>query len=58
MYRFLAVVFPISSISLRTEKNTMLCVVCLWMLVMLFATPVFLAHGLIIKVTMVKRSAT
>ena len=66
--RFLAVVFPITSMTLRfrdplhspslikfnflfrTEMKTICCVVFLWILVMLFCSPAFMAHGLTIKV--------
>ena len=34
----------------RTEMKTIFCVVFLWILVMLFCSPAFMAHGLTIKV--------
>ncbi|ODM89179.1 Allatostatin-A receptor [Orchesella cincta] len=48
--RFLAVVYPISitSISIRTKRNTYLAIAVMWIIILLSCLPVFPAHGLII----------
>lgn len=43
--RFLAVVLPIDSMSIRTEHNTYWAVAILWSVILLCCVPVFLAHG-------------
>ncbi|XP_054730224.1 allatostatin-A receptor-like [Anastrepha obliqua] len=43
--RFLAVVHPVTSMSLRTEHNAMLAIVCAWVLIVTSAIPVALAHS-------------
>ncbi|XP_031618278.1 allatostatin-A receptor-like [Contarinia nasturtii] len=45
--RFLAVVFPISSRTLRNERNTLKAITILWLLILLTATPVIFAHGVV-----------
>lgn len=43
--RFLAVVYPIASRSLRTERNTIWAISVLWMLILTTAIPVIFTHG-------------
>lgn len=43
--RFLAVVYPIASRTIRTEKNTILAIIILWGWVLLMALPALLFHG-------------
>ncbi|XP_055909587.1 allatostatin-A receptor [Eupeodes corollae] len=43
--RFLAVVHPVTSMSLRTERNAMLAIFLAWILIVTTATPVALAHA-------------
>ncbi|XP_004529763.1 allatostatin-A receptor-like isoform X2 [Ceratitis capitata] len=43
--RFLAVVHPVTSMSLRTERNAMLAIFCAWILIISSAIPVALAHS-------------
>ncbi|XP_039962378.1 allatostatin-A receptor isoform X2 [Bactrocera tryoni] len=43
--RFLAVVHPVTSMSLRTERNAMLAIFCAWILILSSAIPVALAHS-------------
>ncbi|XP_055846182.1 allatostatin-A receptor-like isoform X2 [Episyrphus balteatus] len=43
--RFLAVVHPVTSMSLRTERNAMLAICLAWILIVTTATPVALAHA-------------
>ncbi|XP_037938682.1 allatostatin-A receptor [Teleopsis dalmanni] len=43
--RFLAVVHPVTSMSLRTEKNAMLAIFLAWVLIVTTAVPVALAHA-------------
>ena len=42
--RYLAVVHPITSMSLRTENNTSLAIILMWVSVSLGCIPLFLAH--------------
>ena len=44
--RFLAVVYPIASRSLRTEKNTVIAISVLWVVILVTALPAMFAHGL------------
>ncbi|XP_030380841.1 allatostatin-A receptor [Scaptodrosophila lebanonensis] len=43
--RFLAVVHPVTSMSLRTERNATLAIMCAWILIVTTAIPVALAHS-------------
>lgn len=43
--RFLAVVHPITSISIRTEANAMLSIGVAWLLITITAIPVMFSHG-------------
>ncbi|XP_070493396.1 allatostatin-A receptor-like isoform X2 [Chironomus tepperi] len=43
--RFLAVVHPISSISIRTQRNALLAIIVTWLIVTTTAFPVFISHG-------------
>lgn len=43
--RFLAVVYPIASRSLRTERNTLWAISVLWVLILTTAVPVIFSHG-------------
>nr|QBC65442.1 AstA receptor [Aedes aegypti] len=44
--RFLAVVHPIASMVIRTEKNTLWAITILWVLIITTALPVLFAHGI------------
>ncbi|XP_058128905.1 allatostatin-A receptor-like [Anopheles ziemanni] len=44
--RFLAVVHPIASMVIRTEKNTVLAITILWILIITTALPVSFSHGI------------
>uniref|UniRef100_A0A182VYP0 G-protein coupled receptors family 1 profile domain-containing protein n=1 Tax=Anopheles minimus TaxID=112268 RepID=A0A182VYP0_9DIPT len=44
--RFLAVVHPIASMVIRTEKNTVLAITILWVLIITTGLPVSFAHGI------------
>lgn len=44
--RFLAVVHPIASMVIRTERNTVLAISVLWLLILTTAIPVMFAHGI------------
>jgi len=44
--RFLAVVYPVDSISIRTEKNTYLAIGITWIIILISCLPAFPAHGL------------
>lgn len=44
--RFLAVVYPVASISIRTEHNTLMAISITWIIILLSCLPAFLAHGL------------
>lgn len=43
--RFLAVVHPIASMSVRTERNAILAIGITWVVILLSSIPVFLFHG-------------
>uniref|UniRef100_A0A336KQD6 CSON014148 protein n=1 Tax=Culicoides sonorensis TaxID=179676 RepID=A0A336KQD6_CULSO len=43
--RFLAVVHPIASMSIRTEKNALYAIIFLWILITTTAIPVAISHG-------------
>ncbi|GAB6021271.1 hypothetical protein CHUAL_003890 [Chamberlinius hualienensis] len=43
--RFLAVVFPINSMSIRTDRNTYWAIFVLWFVILVFCTPAMLSHG-------------
>ncbi|XP_067639582.1 allatostatin-A receptor-like isoform X2 [Eurosta solidaginis] len=43
--RFLAVVHPVTSMSLRTERNAMLAIIFAWILIVTTAIPVALSHS-------------
>ncbi|XP_039958701.1 allatostatin-A receptor-like [Bactrocera tryoni] len=44
--RFLAVVHPVTSMSLRTERNAMLAIICAWVAIVTSAIPVALSHSI------------
>uniref|UniRef100_A0A6E8V4B2 G_PROTEIN_RECEP_F1_2 domain-containing protein n=1 Tax=Anopheles coluzzii TaxID=1518534 RepID=A0A6E8V4B2_ANOCL len=44
--RFLAVVHPIASMVIRTERNTVLAITILWVLIITTGLPVSFAHGI------------
>nr|QPZ46760.1 allatostatin A receptor [Grapholita molesta] len=43
--RFMAVVHPIASMSIRTEKNALLAIACIWVVILTTAIPVGICHG-------------
>ncbi|KAL0278608.1 UNVERIFIED_CONTAM: hypothetical protein PYX00_000381 [Menopon gallinae] len=43
--RYLAVVHPITSISVRTEKNAVLGIIITWLIILLLSVPVLFKHG-------------
>lgn len=45
--RFLAVVYPVASISIRTERHTYWAIAITWIIILLSCLPAFPAHGLI-----------
>lgn len=47
--RFLAVVYPISSRSLRNERNALKAITILWILILSSAIPVIFAHGVVVS---------
>lgn len=47
--RFLAVVYPISSRSLRNERNTLKAIAILWFLILSIALPVPFGHGVVVS---------
>lgn len=47
--RYLAVCFPICSISMRNQRNTSLAIGALWIVILIVNLPVFYAHGLIVS---------
>lgn len=47
--RFLAVVYPISSRSLRNERNAMKAITILWLLILSSSIPVIFAHGVVVS---------
>ncbi|XP_055294786.1 allatostatin-A receptor-like isoform X2 [Sitodiplosis mosellana] len=46
--RFLAVVHPVTSMSLRTERNAMLAIVTAWVVIVTSAIPAALSHGVVV----------
>lgn len=48
--RFLAVVYPISSRSLRNERNTLKAITILWFIILSIAIPVPFGHGVVVSV--------
>lgn len=53
--RYLAVVHPISSMSIRTEQNTMVAIAVMWLAILVFCIPVMMAHGNYMYVFMHKK---
>lgn len=47
--RFLAVVYPISSRSLRNERNTLKAITILWLIILSITTPVILLHDVVVS---------
>lgn len=47
--RFLAVVYPISSRSIRNERNTLKVITILWIIILSIAIPVPFAHGVVVS---------
>merc|ERR1712050_497785 len=45
--RYLAVVFPVTSKTIRTECNTQLAIAFSWPISFLFSSPAILLHGLV-----------
>lgn len=43
--RFLAVVHPITSMSIRTERNAYLAIVCTWVTILIACVPALVTHG-------------
>lgn len=48
--RFLAVVYPISSRSLRNEQNALKAITILWLLILIVSIPVIFAHGVVVSI--------
>lgn len=48
--RYLAVCFPICSISMRNERNTSLAIGVLWIVILIVNIPVLYAHGLKVSI--------
>lgn len=48
--RYLAVCFPICSISMRNERNTSIAIGSLWVVILIVNTPVLYAHGLHVSI--------
>ncbi|KAK8783261.1 allatostatin-A receptor-like [Amblyomma americanum] len=46
--RFLAVVHPITSMSIRTERNAYLAILLTWVVILLACIPALFAHGMLI----------
>src|SRR5688500_8436152 len=44
--RFMAVVYPVTSISLRTDRNILLAIAVSWVVILVACAPALLAHGL------------
>ncbi|CAO1419392.1 unnamed protein product [Diamesa serratosioi] len=44
--RYLAVCFPICSISMRNQRNTSIAIAALWIVILVLSLPVLYAHGL------------
>lgn len=53
--RFLAVVYPISSRSLRNERNALKAITVLWLLILSSAIPVIFAHGVVVSRKIIKK---
>lgn len=51
--RFLAVVYPITCRSLRTERNTMKAIAILWFVIITFASPVAFVHDVVVNILLV-----
>lgn len=49
--RFLAVVYPISSRSLRNERNALKAITILWLLILSTSIPVIFSHGVVVSKT-------
>lgn len=47
--RFLCVVYPIASRSLRTERNAILAILILWFVILTISIPVIFAHGVMVS---------
>lgn len=47
--RFLAVVYPISSRSLRNERNALKAITILWLLILSASIPVIFSHGVVVS---------
>ncbi len=47
--RFLCVVYPIASRSLRTERNAIFAILILWAVILTFSIPVIFAHGVMVS---------
>lgn len=47
--RFLAVVYPISSRSLRNERNALKAITILWLIILSISIPVIFAHGVVVS---------
>ena len=45
MDRFLAVVLPIASMGVRTERNACLAILCTWSVILVACVPIMLSHG-------------
>lgn len=43
--RFLAVVVPVASMSIRTERNTYMAIVVVWSVIVVSCFPVYMSHG-------------
>lgn len=48
--RYLAVCFPICSISMRNERNTSIAIGALWIVILIVNIPVLYAHGLHVSI--------
>ncbi|XP_045124465.1 LOW QUALITY PROTEIN: allatostatin-A receptor-like [Portunus trituberculatus] len=44
--RFLAVVHPITALSIRTERNALYAICCSWILILTSCIPLYLCHGI------------
>lgn len=49
--RFMAVVYPVVSRSLRTERNTIKAITILWFIIVATAIPVPFAHGVVVMIS-------
>lgn len=45
--RFLAVVYPISSMTVRTERNASIAIFFMWLVILVASVPAFLFHGVV-----------